>query len=132
MSAPVELKAFLDALGTVGALSVGSMPASPDVMGAIYEYGGLAPEGAFGVAGIDVENQACQLVFRGAPDDYAGPRSRADIAWRALAAVQPGALSPGAVVYRRIWPQQSPFLFNRDDNRRVSIAFNVYIAKNLS
>ena len=135
MSILTEVKAFLDAIGpgTLGTITIGKMPASPDVIGTLYEYGGLGPEGRFGVTGIGYEHCAIQLVFRGAVEDYASPRTKAETAYRALAAIQPGVLAPGATVYLRIDPVQSPFpLESPDGNLRVKIACNFYAMKELS
>lgn len=134
MITPVEIKTLLDTLGTLGTLTVGSMPASPDSIGTIYEYGGQMIERQFGQAGIRYEKPSLQIVFRGSPEDYASPRNRADIAWRYLAAVNPGPLGAGvSTEYLMITPQQSPFMMGpQDSNRRYLIGFNLYISKGLS
>ena len=130
MSVLTEVKAFLDAIGTLGTITIGSMPASPDVMGTLYEYGGQGPERRFGVTGVGYEKPAFQLVFRGVAFDYASPRTKAETAWRALAAVLPGATVSGATVYLHIDPQQSPFPTEPPDaNNRVRIGCNFYATK---
>jgi hypothetical protein len=131
---PYEIKTLLDALGTLGTLTVGSMPASPDVIGTIYEYGGQAIERQFGLAGIRYEKPSIQIIFRGAPEDYIGPRNKADIAWRYLPTVNPGPLGAGVTTeYLMLTPQQSPFPMEpQDSNRRFKIGFNVYVSKGLS
>lgn len=130
----VELKALLDTLGTLGTIKIGNMPESPDAVGILYEYGGLSPDGQFGVAGIKYEKPSVQLVFRGIPNDYVGPRNKSEIAWRFLASVQPGPLGAGInTPYLRIWPIQSPFDLNpMDANLRTLIACNFYVHKELS
>jgi len=128
MSVLTEVKALLDSLGTLGTISIGFMPASPDVFGTLYEYGGQAGERGFGVVGLKYQKPACQLVFRGIAYDYAGPRAKAAIALATLAAVQPGALS--GVQYLQIDPQQEPFPVQAmDENHRHRIGFNFYATK---
>jgi hypothetical protein len=129
-----EIGTFLAAqgLGVLGStLFLGSMPASPDVCGAIYEYGGLAPTGGFGVVGIQYEMPAVQVVFRGTKQDYAATRTKSETAYRALAGVQPDALLSGTR-YLQIRPQQAPFLMRRDDDDRVYFACNYVCEKELS
>lgn len=129
MSSPaVDIKGVLDALGTLGDIRVGYIDGSPDVMGVIYEYGGLPTQGRLGVIGVGYEEPSIQVVFRGAPNDYAAPMIKARAAWAALAGVQPGALASGDV-YLRIQPQQSPFSLGKDANNRFEIACNYYLEK---
>lgn len=125
-----DVKKFLDNLGTLGIIKIGALPPSPDAVGAIYEYGGRTPEHRFGIAGIGYEHPAFQLAFRGAPADFAGPRALAIIAWRALAAIQPGTLVIGSAIYLRIDAQQSPFQLEPvDENNRIRILCNYYAMK---
>lgn len=126
-----EIKAKLDSLGTLGTITIGHMPASPDVVGTIYEYGGREAERGFGVSGIKYEKPALQIVFRGAPNDYIGPRNKAEIAWRYLPTIQPGALGAGVTTeYLMIDPQQSVFPMQpQDANMRHALGFNIYITK---
>lgn len=133
MSVLNEIAAHLATLGVgvVGtSLFIGTLPDSPVVCGAVYEYGGLASEMGFGAAGVKYETPAVQVVFRGDPEDYAGPRAKAETAYRGLAAVEAELL--GATFYHWIHPQQPPFLLKRDENERVLIAFNVLCEKELS
>ena len=130
----LEIKTFLDLLGTLGTITIGFMPASPDEIGTLYEYGGLPIERQFGVAGVKYEKPSIQLVFRGAPDDYTGPRILAEIAYRALAAIQPGELCTGVTTeYLMVTPQQPPHPTEPIDNEnRHNIGCNFYIEKCLS
>lgn len=128
MSTPTEIQAYLTSLGTLGTIVIGSLPASPNVIGVLYEYGGWAPERRFGVVGVGYEHPAFQLLFRGEPHDYAGPRAKAELAWRALMSIQPGVL--GTTKYLTIDPQQSPFAIRpQDENNRHFIGFNIYVMK---
>lgn len=130
MLTPNEIKAALDSLGTLGLLTIGNMPASPDIIGVIYEYGGRVPEGRFGVRGIGYERPAIQVVFRGVAGDYNGPRTKAEIAWKFLAAVLPGQIATGSAEYLTVKPQQSPFPTELPDaNNRIKIGFNCYVTK---
>ena len=130
MSTLTEIDAFLTALGTLGNIVIGSMPATPDVIGCLYAYGGQAPERRFGVSGVGYEKPAIQLVFRGAPFDYAGPEAKAIIAWKALMAIQPGTIVSGSAIYLTVDPQQSPFPVEPPDaSNRHKIGFNFYAMK---
>ena len=131
MSVLNEIKTKLDLLGSLGTLVLGTMPTDPDAIGSIYEYPGLAPEWKFGVVGIGYEFPFIQVVFRGAPYDYSGPRALAKIAWNSLAAVQPGALCAGVTTeYLIVRPKGSIFqIAPPDENFRLKIGFNCEIEK---
>lgn len=125
MSVLNELAAKLAALGvgTVGTdIFLGAMPEDVAACCALYEYGGSAPEFQLGVAGVVFENPSVQVVFRGVPHDYAGPRAKAETAYRGLAAVEAAPLS--GTFFHWIHPMQSPFLLRRDESERVHIACN--------
>ena len=126
-----EVKIKLDSLGGLGTITIGTMPETPDAVGTLYEYGGQAPERAFGVVGVKYEKPAFQLVFRGAPNDYKGPRDKCELAWRFLMGVLPGPLGAGIVTeYLEIDPQQSPFPTEpADGNKRIKIGCNFYAMK---
>lgn len=124
-----EIDAFLDTLG-LGNITRGSMPATPDAIGTLYEYGGQPAERRFGVVGMGYEKPAFQLVFRGAPGDYNGPRVKCETAIKALMAVQPGKITATSAIYLTIDPQQSPFPVQpADNNNRHYIGFNFYATK---
>jgi hypothetical protein len=127
----IEIQAKLNALGTLGTLTRGFMPGTPDVIGTLYEYSGMMPEGRFGVRGIGYEHPACQLVFRGAPLDYDGPRAKAEIAYHYLADILPGPLGAGVTTeYLTVKPVQTPFPIKPlDAQNRHYIGFNFYIMK---
>jgi len=126
-----ELKKKMDAIGGFGTLTIGNMPATPDAVGTLYEYGGQAPERQFGMIGIKYEKPAVQVVFRGIANDYKGPRDKAERAFTQLAGILPGPL--GATVtteYLEVTPIQSPFpLGEQDNNNRFRIAVNFYVTK---
>ncbi len=131
MSTPaLDLKTFLDNLGTLGDIRIGTFPASPNSIGAIFEYGGQAIEGLFGVVGVGYERPSLQVVFRGEPNDYEAPMSKARIAWAALAGIQPGVIFSGSAKYLTVIPQQSPFSLGQDSATLCyKIACNFYIRK---
>lgn len=112
----------------------GALPATkPNACCALYEYGGMAPEKGFGTAGVHFENPAFQVVFRGEPDDYDGPRAKAETAYLELAKVEAQTLSAGAggtsAFYHEITPQQAPFHLKRDESRRHHFAINFLAEK---
>lgn len=133
MSVLNEIAAHLatQGLGVVGTdLFIGKLPADPPACGVVYEYGGAPPEFGFGAAGVKWENPGVQVVFRGEPHDYAGPRAKAESAYRALAAVETQLLS--GTFYHWIHPQHSPFLLSRDEAERALIACSFLVQKELS
>lgn len=129
-----EVKTKLDALGTLGTIKIGYMGAEPDVLGCLYEYGGFIPDRGYGVVGIQYEYSTFQLVFRGAPYDYLGPRAKAEIAYRYLMTLQPGALGAGVTtVYLKIDALQPPHpVAAVDANYRHPIGVNFRAMKELS
>ncbi len=138
MSVANEIAAKLVALGigTLGTdLFIGFMPASPNACCPVIESGGQAPEMQFGSTAIGYEEPALQLLFRGAKNDYAGPRAKAETAYQGLATVQAVTLSVSggtSAFYHYVAPRQAPFLLERDALERVVIAFNVLARKDPS
>lgn len=110
-------------LGTVNTdIFVGSMPEDPNICISVNEYSGSAPLHGFGTPGIKHEFPSVQVLVRGEPFDYIGPKTRATTAWAELAKVQAQAL--GSTFYLMIRPNQSPFILRRDETKRVVIACN--------
>lgn len=124
-----EIKGFLDSLGTLGNLRIGMMPASPNSIGVINTYGGLASERRFGVVGVGYEKPSIQIMFRGEPEDYASPMAKARIAYLALAGIEPGTIMIGSAEYLTVNPQQPPYSLGKDNSLRYEIVFNIYITK---
>jgi hypothetical protein len=117
-----EIAAFLQdqGLGVVQVdLFTGTLPNDPPVCGSVQEYPAVPPEFGFGFAGVNFETPGVQVLFRGEPHDYAGPRAKAEAAYRALSAVSAQPLS--GTFYHHIHPQHSPFPLGRDDDQRVMI-----------
>lgn len=134
MSILAEVGAYLVAqgLGEINvSLFLGTMP--PDqgdeaVITSVREYPGLEGVMGFGTPDIKEETPAIQLVFRGKPHDYAGPRAKAEQVYQALARVQAEQLS-GTFIHW-IHPRQPPSdILGRDDNERVRISFNCLVEK---
>lgn len=124
----VEILTLLDNLGTLGLLKRDNMPASPDVVGCLYDYGSRIPERRFGVIGIGYEHPMFQLAFRGAPFDFDTPRTKSFIAWNYLAGIQPSIIS--GIEYLSIDPQQTPFRMDATDgSNRPQYKFNFYVSK---
>ncbi len=127
-----EIKAFLDALGTLGPIRIGNLDPTPDLLGAIFEYGGRSDEGQFGVVGVGYERPAISIIFRGLANDYLGPMTRARIARQALASVQPGTITAGSAKYLTIKPQGAPHSLGQDTaSKRFEIGCNYYVEKEL-
>jgi hypothetical protein len=128
-----EVAAFVAtacSLTVASTLFKGTLPATPDACGAVYEYGGLPPRHIFGATPIAEESPRLQLAFRGAKNDYATPRALAETAYRALAAASAQSLS--GTRYLTFEPLQPPFLLRRDENSRPIIGFSVQVTKELS
>lgn len=131
MTVATEIKAYLDSLGSLGTIKIGHLPPTPNVVGVIYEYGGMAPERRFGVVGVGYAKPSIQVAFRGEPYDYNGPYAKVVIVQQALMSIQPGALGGGvSTVYLTIDPQQEPHpVAPMDDNNRHLIGVNFFIVK---
>ena len=111
-------------MGTVGTdIFIGVYPEKPDVLTAVFETGGSAPEFGFSDAGLKYEHPSVQIVCRGARGDYEGPRTLINIAYLGLPAVQ--GMNLGSTYYHMIKPIQSPTVMRRDDDARVLFVFNV-------
>lgn len=129
MSAATELRTRLVNLGTLPTITIGHMPDLGDTpIGTIYDYSGAPISRGFGVIGVQYEHPALQIVFRGAPEDYEGPKANAYIAFYDLAKIQAEVV--GSVEYLQVDPQQTPFRIRaKDENNRFYLGFNVYIHK---
>ncbi len=116
-------------MGTVGTdLFKGWMPATPDACVVVLETGGTSPDPGFGSSTVRTERPTVQVIARGAPDDYTGPRTKAQDAWDALEAVEaPQQLS--GTTYWSVQALQNPFPMDRDDNDRFLFSANFLIEK---
>lgn len=133
MSLLLELTTYLatQGVGTVGTnLFAGFMPDTPHACGTLYEYGGAPPDLGFSYPGIQHENSAVQMVFRGNPTDYSSPRAKSETVYRLFTSMKPGLLT--GTKYLQIRANQSPFLMQRDGLQRVYIVCNYICLKELS
>lgn len=124
-----ELATFLTNAG-LSNIQKGQIQPTPDACTVIYEYGGLAPDHVFGQSAIEIEHPRVQIACRGIPGDYAGPRARAETAYRAMAAASAQSIS--STRYLTMEPIQPPFLIDRDRDNRILVGFNCQISKALS
>lgn len=116
---------------TVGTdLFKGQMPTSPDACMALSEYGGREPEMVFSQSSISVDYPRVQIMVRGARGDYATPRAAIEVAYRAMASA--GAQLISGTRYLAIRPLQPPYLYEKDENGRITFAFNAELQKGLS
>lgn len=125
-----ELAALLESwgVGTVGTdIFKGIMPDTPDVAVALLETGGDPPTRMLSPTDTALENPRIAIWARGAPDDYTGPRTKAQSAFEALDNVRNDPV--GGTRYLDAAPLQQPFLVSRDENSRVIIGFNVAVTK---
>ncbi len=125
-----ELKAYAVAQGVTTPIFKGLLPPSPDACIALHEYPGRDPEAGFGRAGVVRERPRVQVEVRGAPDDYVTPRTVAETLWQLFASITATTLS--GTLYLTVWPVQSPYLKDRDANKRVVFGFNLDVHKNRS
>jgi len=122
-----HIKGELDSLGTLGTIIVGEVPAKPDAIGVIAEYGGRAGERQFGQKGIYYEKPSFQVLFRGDPHDYDTPMQKCLVAMRYLAQLQ--AITLNGVEFLTVDPQQNPFSLGKDENNRYEIVCNFWTEK---
>jgi len=124
-----EIAAFLSTVTGLTTVDIrkGGMPATPDVVMVVSEYGGSPPDLGFGVSGIQYEHPGLQITCRGVAYDYMTPRGYVVLAYQALSTVQGTVLS--GTLYHLIRPVQTPFLMNRDENQRCVFACNFDVEK---
>lgn len=124
-----------NSLGTLGTdLFTGFMPDSPDLCTVIYETGGAAPEGQFGVNGIAFENPSIAIHVRGVTNDYDTPRARIESVYRKLQqlwATTITASGSGPTYYYSTQAIQSPQVLSRDAQNRWKFVVNFRISKNI-
>lgn len=95
---------------------------------AVYEYMGRASETGFGVSGLQYEWPGLQVVVRGDPHDYVGPRGIIETIYKDLPKVQAVQIGTGGY-YHMFRPQQAPFFMKRDDRHRIYLAVNFIVEK---
>lgn len=125
-----EIKARIELLGAAlngYVVKRGSMPASPDEVIALQEYGGAPPTPGFGVAGIQFEMPGVQVFVRGKADQLDEPRLVIERIYQDLQKVQAKVLSGTRYLFVR--PQQSPQKFEHDTARRYTYLVNFLCEK---
>ena len=122
---------ILQGVGTALGTDVftGYLPASPDVVVCLFEYGSLPVEPALGVDGTQIryEYPRVQILTRGVKLDYAGPWAVNKSARKAMLKIQGSTLS--GVYYIAAIPESGPMFLRRDDNDRVEIVSNYQVEK---
>ena len=135
MSLLSEVGTYLAAngIGTLGIdLFQGYMPDSPDAATAIYETGGLGPvRGMRSTAGTPAGTQPrLQVVSRAGEYDYSTARAKVQSVYALLEGL--GDVTLSGVAYKWFGAVQEPFMMGRDDSRRVLIAQNFDVIKDIS
>lgn len=126
MSMLTDIYSHLSSHGQGTNLYIGSLPDSPDVVAAIYQYAGRPPQSVLDRAGIRRERPGLQVLVRSSPNAYADAEARA-YAIFGLLQVANGTLGSG--FYQQVEPFGSPFLLQRDGNRRAVIACNYLVSR---
>lgn len=133
MPVGLEVATYLAAqgLGTLGVnVFVGQLKDTPDVALMVSEYGGASSNHGFGNPGLREEFSGVQILVRGLPNDYAGPRARIETAYRKMAEIQATTLS--GTYYRIARPVSPPLLLERDANMRCKFVVSFICDKTLS
>lgn len=118
-------------VGVLGTdLFLGRMLDKPDIQTVVYEGAGSSPLEVMGPSLPPNEHPRIQVVCRGQPEDYVGPRTKLDAVWRVLAGVLDVVID--GTRYLRIEPVGSPFVLNRDESQRVLVSANFDVTKELS
>jgi hypothetical protein len=132
MSMLDELYTYIPATNSAfaGLLHLGHLPESPNRAIALYEYGSGPGIQIMETLGMAYEDVRLQVVCRGSPLDYVGPRTDCYNLMLLLMVVQNASLS--GTWYLSIDALQSPFMIERDTQERVKIANNYRIVKRLS
>ena len=117
-----EIVAFIT--GYVGGytLNRGVMTDDSDKVVCVYEYAGSAPEFKFGAPGLKYEHPSVQVVVRGEPTDYDGPRLIAEGVVDRMATAWTQTLT--GVRYNWVQPIQSPFWLKTDERARHYFVVN--------
>jgi len=131
--------ALLDDLGTYvdtnTSLTLGTdlflslMPDTPDNVVALYEStGGVVPVSTMGSTNLpQIERPELQVIVRNT--SYSTGRTLANTLWELLTAVSNTTIE--STLYHRIESTSSPFVFDRDDSRRVLFSCNFNVMKEL-
>ena len=126
MSVLTDVHSYLTSGGQGTNLYIASLPDTPDVVAALFQYPGRPPLGVLNVAGIRQERPGLQVLVRSSPNAYADAEARAYAIYRLLQ-VANGTLGSG--FYQQVEPLGSPFLLQRDANRRAIVACHYAVSR---
>lgn len=105
------------------------IPDTPDNCVAIYENVGVTPLSTLGSTDLpQIERPDLQVIVRNT--SYATGRSNIETVYRLLTAVENATLS--SVLYHRIEATTTPYVYERDDSRRIMFTCNFNVMKALS
>lgn len=130
--------ALLDDMGTYVAantsLTLGTdlylslLPDTPDNVVGLFENTGVVPISAMGSANLPkIERPELQFIVRNT--SYATGRTLANELWELLTSVSNATIE--STLYHRIEATSSPFVFERDNSRRVLFSCNFNVMKEL-
>ena len=123
-----DLKTRIEGLSTGYTVDLGYLSDDTDKRIVIYEYQGLRADHGLGMPGLQFEYPGVQVVSRGVPTDYAGPRAALNLVFLDFPKMQ--AATVGGSVIKFVRANQSPFFLKRDEKQRVLFAVNFIIQKN--
>lgn len=123
-----EIATYLGSVSpTLGTIVKRELPARPDAVLVVTNYGGFPAEHGFGTPGIKYENVGIQLKSRGTNDDPLEPYARIQRAFLELAKIQ--AMTLSGTKYLFAIAMQSPFPLMKDSNNRTIYAVNFIFTK---
>lgn len=126
-----ELATYLGSVTpSLGLIVKRKMPATPNKVLVITDYGGAPPEHQFGSPSFKFEHPGIQIRSRGEVGETEEPRIRLQKAFVELGKIQGIQLS--GTLYRFVSAQQSPFILEEDTNKRTVYAVNFAIDKEIS
>lgn len=138
MSTALEIVTKIVAEGHASAFGtdifIDQMPQSPDSMIAVYNSGGPAGTLGFGSSELLVDRPTIQIRVRGTPEDSRTPHLLALAIHDMLGRLQAVTLNDGISeqsFYHSLTPVQEPFIFDRDESKRVIYLFNLAIEKDV-
>lgn len=126
MSLTSELKDYLATVDD-GTIRRGVMPATPDEVLVIGEFGGGPAMTGFSIDGVQHEEPGVQIRVRGKAHDYDTPRARIETAYQELCKVQGQTL--GSTFYLFCRALQAPFFLRTDEKERYEFVVNFLCEK---
>ena len=126
MSMLTDVHSYLSSNGQGTNLYIGSLPDTPDVAVALFQFQGRPPSEVLEVSGIRQERPGLQVQVRSSPNGYADAEARVYAIYDLL---QIANATLGSVFYQEVRPFGSPFPLGRDENRRVVLAANFLVSR---